>query len=182
MCAGCSIQLIHAAVCRPSKGGTGGPTCSAMCEYRPACQPARRLRPGTCRDPPCSRPWPAASLPAPSLIHPCWRVPATCSVNVTLGPREDRMLITGLHTVCDIYCITCNCVLGWKYEVRACMRKGAGGRRSSEPCSTGRQLACHQGSPRFATATPCPTNDWVSCRWHTRRARSTRRESSSWKR
>ncbi len=28
------------------------------------------------------------------------------------------MLITGLHTVCDIYCITCNCVLGWKYEVR----------------------------------------------------------------
>lgn len=29
------------------------------------------------------------------------------------------MLITGLHTVCDIYCITCNCVLGWKYEVRA---------------------------------------------------------------
>lgn len=38
-------------------------------------------------------------------------------VNVTLGPREDRMLITGLHTVCDIYCITCNCVLGWKYEV-----------------------------------------------------------------
>lgn len=38
-------------------------------------------------------------------------------VNVTLGPREDRMLITGLHTVADIYCITCNSVLGWKYEV-----------------------------------------------------------------
>ncbi|EFN55008.1 hypothetical protein CHLNCDRAFT_134827 [Chlorella variabilis] len=38
-------------------------------------------------------------------------------VNVTLGPREDRMLITGLHTVCDCYCITCNSVLGWKYEV-----------------------------------------------------------------
>jgi hypothetical protein len=28
------------------------------------------------------------------------------------------MLITGLHTVCDCYCITCNSVLGWKYEVR----------------------------------------------------------------
>lgn len=27
------------------------------------------------------------------------------------------MLITGLHTVCDCYCITCNSVLGWKYEV-----------------------------------------------------------------
>ncbi|KAL4452261.1 hypothetical protein ABPG75_007923 [Micractinium tetrahymenae] len=38
-------------------------------------------------------------------------------VNITVGPREDRMLITGLHTVADIYCITCNSVLGWKYEV-----------------------------------------------------------------
>ena len=27
------------------------------------------------------------------------------------------MLITGLHTVCDCHCITCNSVLGWKYEV-----------------------------------------------------------------
>lgn len=49
-------------------------------------------------------------------------------VNVTLGPREDRMLITGLHTVCDIYCITCNCVLGWKYEVR-------GRRRETKECT-----------------------------------------------
>ena len=48
-------------------------------------------------------------------------------MNVTLGPREDRMLITGLHTVCDIHCITCNCVLGWKYEVRAALGKGVGG-------------------------------------------------------
>lgn len=38
-------------------------------------------------------------------------------VNVTLGPREDRLLITGLHTVCDIMCSTCNSVLGWKYEM-----------------------------------------------------------------
>jgi Yippee zinc-binding/DNA-binding /Mis18, centromere assembly len=38
-------------------------------------------------------------------------------VNVALGPREDRLLITGLHTVCDIHCTTCNSVLGWKYEV-----------------------------------------------------------------
>ena len=40
-----------------------------------------------------------------------------CRVNITLGPREDRLLITGLHTVCDIHCTTCNSVLGWKYEV-----------------------------------------------------------------
>ena len=36
---------------------------------------------------------------------------------MTLGPREDRVLITGLHTVCDIHCTTCGNVLGWKYEM-----------------------------------------------------------------
>jgi|EP00890_Picochlorum_soloecismus_P003538 DNA-directed RNA polymerase subunit RPC12/RpoP len=37
-------------------------------------------------------------------------------VNVMQGPCEDRLLITGLHTVCDIQCTTCGSVLGWKYE------------------------------------------------------------------
>lgn len=37
-------------------------------------------------------------------------------VNVCLGPKEDRMLITGMHTVADIYCNCCHQVLGWKYE------------------------------------------------------------------
>ena len=37
-------------------------------------------------------------------------------MNVTLGPKEDRLLITGLHTVADIYCSCCQQVLGWKYE------------------------------------------------------------------
>jgi hypothetical protein len=37
-------------------------------------------------------------------------------VNVTAGPKEDRILITGLHTVADIYCNDCQSVLGWKYE------------------------------------------------------------------
>ena len=36
-------------------------------------------------------------------------------VNIKLGPREDRLLITGLHTVSDIYCSVCQQVLGWKY-------------------------------------------------------------------
>mmetsp|Transcript_11365 Transcript_11365/g.19449 ORF Transcript_11365/g.19449 Transcript_11365/m.19449 type:complete len:114 (+) Transcript_11365:218-559(+) len=36
-------------------------------------------------------------------------------VNVSLGPKEDRTLITGLHTVADIYCNVCETVLGWKY-------------------------------------------------------------------
>jgi len=37
-------------------------------------------------------------------------------VNVTKGPPEDRVMITGLHTVSDVYCIQCQTVLGWKYD------------------------------------------------------------------
>jgi len=37
-------------------------------------------------------------------------------VNVTRGPTEERMLITGLHSVCDIHCNNCEGLLGWKYE------------------------------------------------------------------
>lgn len=36
-------------------------------------------------------------------------------VNVTLGPPEDRRLITGLHTVCDIFCRRCETLVGWTY-------------------------------------------------------------------
>ncbi|XP_021909045.1 protein yippee-like At4g27745 isoform X1 [Carica papaya] len=32
------------------------------------------------------------------------------------GPKEDRHLLTGLHTVADVYCGDCREVLGWKYE------------------------------------------------------------------
>ncbi|KAL4185377.1 hypothetical protein AMTRI_Chr10g5660 [Amborella trichopoda] len=37
-------------------------------------------------------------------------------VNVSLGPEEDRELITGRHTVNDIYCSCCQQILGWRYE------------------------------------------------------------------
>mmetsp|Transcript_39270 Transcript_39270/g.65172 ORF Transcript_39270/g.65172 Transcript_39270/m.65172 type:complete len:129 (+) Transcript_39270:29-415(+) len=39
------------------------------------------------------------------------------AVNVSLGPREDRVLMTGLHTVSDIFCscTSCGSRLGWKY-------------------------------------------------------------------
>ncbi|KAH9574750.1 hypothetical protein CY35_01G075900 [Sphagnum magellanicum] len=37
-------------------------------------------------------------------------------VNVSVGPKEDRQLMTGLHTVADISCFQCQEVLGWKYE------------------------------------------------------------------
>ncbi|XP_021295108.1 putative yippee-like protein Os10g0369500 [Herrania umbratica] len=38
------------------------------------------------------------------------------AVNISLGPTEERMLSTGLHTVTDIYCSSCQQILGWKYE------------------------------------------------------------------
>ncbi|PON51172.1 Yippee/Mis18-like [Parasponia andersonii] len=37
-------------------------------------------------------------------------------VNVTEGEEEERLMITGLHTVVDIFCIGCGSIVGWKYE------------------------------------------------------------------
>lgn len=36
-------------------------------------------------------------------------------VNATKGPAEDRVLTTGLHTVCDIFCRVCDESVGWFY-------------------------------------------------------------------
>ncbi|MBA0726344.1 hypothetical protein Golax_002177, partial [Gossypium laxum] len=36
-------------------------------------------------------------------------------VNVSVGEKEDRLMITGLHTVADIFCIGCGSIVGWKY-------------------------------------------------------------------
>lgn len=38
------------------------------------------------------------------------------AMNIGVGPKEDRQLTTGLHTVADIHCADCHQVLGWKYE------------------------------------------------------------------
>lgn len=37
------------------------------------------------------------------------------------GPAEERVLLTGLHAVADIYCENCKTTLGWKY-VRDCLQ------------------------------------------------------------
>eukprot|EP00262_Sarcandra_glabra_P007073 TRINITY_DN1963_c0_g1_i1.p1 TRINITY_DN1963_c0_g1~~TRINITY_DN1963_c0_g1_i1.p1 ORF type:complete len:130 (+),score=25.18 TRINITY_DN1963_c0_g1_i1:141-530(+) len=37
-------------------------------------------------------------------------------VNVTVGEKEERMMMTGLHTVADIFCVGCGSIVGWKYE------------------------------------------------------------------
>ncbi|XP_033371174.1 protein yippee-like 4 isoform X1 [Parus major] len=36
-------------------------------------------------------------------------------VNVGCGPAEQRLLLTGLHSVADIFCQSCKTTLGWKY-------------------------------------------------------------------
>lgn len=38
------------------------------------------------------------------------------AMNISLGCREDRNLMTGLHTVADVNCGDCGQLLGWKYE------------------------------------------------------------------
>lgn len=35
--------------------------------------------------------------------------------NILLGDEEVRMMMTGLHTVSDAYCMGCKTVVGWKY-------------------------------------------------------------------
>lgn len=48
--------------------------------------------------------------PQPCPQHPVW-----CRVNVGCGPAEQRLLLTGLHSVADIFCESCKTTLGWKY-------------------------------------------------------------------
>ena len=48
-------------------------------------------------------------------VLPLVKVRVVRSVNVTLGPKEERLLLTGLHCVADISCINCQTVMGWMY-------------------------------------------------------------------
>jgi len=36
-------------------------------------------------------------------------------VNIIEGVHEESILMTGLHTICDINCKVCREKLGWKY-------------------------------------------------------------------
>ncbi|XP_057458202.1 protein yippee-like At5g53940 [Lotus japonicus] len=38
------------------------------------------------------------------------------AVNITIGAPEVRMMLSGLHTVADIFCCCCGQIVGWKYE------------------------------------------------------------------
>ncbi|CAH2064019.1 unnamed protein product [Thlaspi arvense] len=37
-------------------------------------------------------------------------------VNISIGVKDDKMMITGLYTVTDIFCVGCGLKVGWKYE------------------------------------------------------------------
>ncbi|KAF8694477.1 hypothetical protein HU200_038221 [Digitaria exilis] len=50
-------------------------------------------------------------------------------MNIAVGPKEDRHLMTGLHTVADIYCRDCREVLGW--NTRELMRSRRDTRKGS---------------------------------------------------
>ncbi|KJA27597.1 hypothetical protein HYPSUDRAFT_62668 [Hypholoma sublateritium FD-334 SS-4] len=41
------------------------------------------------------------------------------ATNVKLGRKEDRSLLTGVHTVADVFCLGCNDRLGWFYHKAA---------------------------------------------------------------
>jgi hypothetical protein len=41
------------------------------------------------------------------------------AVNVKLGKKEDRPLLTGVHTVQDVFCMGCNERMGWYYHKAA---------------------------------------------------------------
>ncbi|KIO30675.1 hypothetical protein M407DRAFT_242084 [Tulasnella calospora MUT 4182] len=37
------------------------------------------------------------------------------AVNIRLGKKEERTLLTGVHTVADILCVGCGSLVGWTY-------------------------------------------------------------------
>ncbi|XP_042488741.1 protein yippee-like At5g53940 [Macadamia integrifolia] len=37
-------------------------------------------------------------------------------VNIIVGAKEERMMLSGMHTVADIFCCCCGQIVGWKYE------------------------------------------------------------------
>jgi len=39
------------------------------------------------------------------------------SVNFTSGEVVERMMLSGMHTVADIFCCRCGQIIGWKYVI-----------------------------------------------------------------
>ncbi|MBA0733670.1 hypothetical protein Gogos_017656, partial [Gossypium gossypioides] len=39
------------------------------------------------------------------------------AVNITVGALEERVMLSGMHTVADIFCCCCGQIVGWKYVI-----------------------------------------------------------------
>ncbi|XP_041995205.1 protein yippee-like [Salvia splendens] len=68
--------------------------------------------------------------------------------NVTLGEKEERMMMTGSHIVVDIFCVQCGSTVGWKYETA---------REKSQKYKEGKSVL-----ERFKISGPDGSNYWVS--------------------
>ena len=60
-------------------------------------------------------------------------------VNVNSGPTENRLLLTGLRVVADIYCNGCETRLGWKYVEASGVAEVQGGQFILEKAMTSRR-------------------------------------------
>ncbi|XP_061351669.1 protein yippee-like [Gastrolobium bilobum] len=73
-------------------------------------------------------------------------------VNVSTGELEDRHMITGMHTVADIFCVGCGSIVGWKYETA---------HEKGQKYKEGKSVL-----ERFKLSGPDGSNYWVSHEAH----------------
>ncbi|GAY40411.1 hypothetical protein CUMW_051720 [Citrus unshiu] len=76
----------------------------------------------------------------------------TDSVNVSVGEKEERLMMTGMHTVADIFCVGCGSIVGWKYETA---------HEKSQKYKEGKSVL-----ERFKVSGPDGSNYWVSHEAH----------------
>uniref|UniRef100_A0A1J3D5C5 Protein yippee-like n=1 Tax=Noccaea caerulescens TaxID=107243 RepID=A0A1J3D5C5_NOCCA len=68
--------------------------------------------------------------------------------NVSVGETEERMMMTGKHTVADIFCVSCGSIVGWRYETA---------HEKSQKYKEGKSVL-----ERFKISGPDGSNYWVS--------------------
>ncbi|XP_027330788.1 protein yippee-like [Abrus precatorius] len=73
-------------------------------------------------------------------------------VNVSTGEKEDRQMLTGMHTVADIFCVGCGSIVGWKYETA---------HDKSQKYKEGKSVL-----ERYKVSGPDGSNFWVSHEAH----------------
>ncbi|KAG2723890.1 hypothetical protein I3843_02G168200 [Carya illinoinensis] len=69
-------------------------------------------------------------------------------VNVSVGEKEERLMMTGMHTVADIFCVGCGSIVGWKYETA---------HEKSQKYKEGKSVL-----ERYMVSGPDGSNYWVS--------------------